>query len=407
MKKSALLLGIFTMAVHLYAQDAPKPIKFEFGGFVNHEVIYDSRQVVTAREGDVLLYPANVLLDGNGNDVNAVGNLNLLAISTRLLTRVTGPDAFGAKTFAHVEVDFLGTTNDKFHQLRMRHAYLRLNWEKTELLAGQTWHPMFVAACFPNVVGFGGSLPYHVLSRAPMLKFSYKPSKLALTAYAVAQSDFPTNGPAGPSSVYLRNSGLPEMYGQMMYSTESILVGATAGYMVLKPDLATKDGFKNEATIGSFSSNVFVKLTLPSLIVRAQGIYSDNPNHLVMIGGFGQTEITDTITKARGYSNVSTMAVWAEVETRGDRIRFGLFGGYSKNLGSAKEITGSSWVRGGDIASMYRIGPRILFLSGKLTWGLEAFYDVAAYGTPDKKFQFAETKDVANLRLLSSLKYSF
>jgi hypothetical protein len=306
-----------------------------------------------------------------------------------------------------VEVDFLGTTNDKFNMLRMRHAYLQLNWTKTELLAGQTWHPMFVAACFPMVVNFGGSLPYHVLSRAPMLKLTYKPGKLAMTAYVLTQSDFPTSGPQGASSVYLRNSGLPEIYGQLMYSSPSLLLGTTAGFMVLHPELKTAAGYRNDASISALTANVFGKLSMASFTLRTQGIYSENANHLIMLGGFGETDITNALTGERGYSNVGTMSVWADIETNGPKYKVGFFAGYSENLGSEKAITGRSWVRGGNIASIYRMGPRFILISGKLAWGLEAFYDVATYGTPDSKFQFDETTDVANLRLLSSLKYSF
>jgi hypothetical protein len=391
----------------LSAQEAPIPFNIEFHGFVNHEIIYDSRQVVTAREGEVLVFPAEEILDPDGNDINARANLNFFALSTRLQTKITGPDAFGAKTSALVEVDFLGTTNDKFNLLRMRHAFLQLNWTKTELVAGQTWHPMFVAACFPMVVNFGGSLPYHVLSRAPMLKLTYKPGKLAMTAFLLTQSDFPTSGPQGASSVYIRNSGLPEIYGQLMYSSRSLLLGATAGYMVLHPELKTATGYRNDASISALTANVFGKLSTTSFTLRTQGIYSDNANHLVMLGGFGETEVTDALTDERGYSNVGTMSVWADVESNGPKFKVGFFAGYSENLGSKKEITGRSWVRGGNISNIYRLGPRLIIISGKLAWGMEVFYDVAVYGTPDSKFQFDETRDVANIRLLSSLKYSF
>lgn len=407
MKRAILLLSIFCFVLRLSAQETPKPFKFEFGGFVNYEIIYDTRQVATSRESEVLLYPLDSVLDSNGDDINAVGNLNFLILSSRLFSKISGPNVFGAKSMAYVEGDFLGTTNDKYNLFRLRHAYIKLNWEKSEILAGQTWHPMFVAACYPNVLGFGGALPYHVLSRAPMLKYTYKPGNTALSAYILTQNDFPATGPIGTSSTYLRNSGIPEMYGQVIYSKDAVMLGATGGYMVIKPSLTTAKGIKTDATIGGFTGNAFIKLSLPALIIRAQGIYSDNPNHLVMIGGYGETAVTDSISMTRGYSNVSAMAVWGEVETRGDKFRIGLFGGYSKNLGSKEDITGSKWIRGGDIASMYRIGPRILLLSGNAALGAEVFYDVVSYGTPDLKYHFDSTHDISNIRAMMSIRYYF
>lgn len=407
-KRTIVFLALLPLAQMLLANpEVSIPFSFQFGGYVNQEVIYDSRQVITAREGDVLLYPAREILDPQGRDINDVSNLNLLALSTRLFTRITGPEAFGAQTSAHVEVDFLGTTNDKFNLLRMRHAYVTLKWEKSELLAGQTWHPMFVAACFPNVVGFGGALPYHVLSRAPMLKYTYKPGNIGLTGYIVSQSDFPLMGPQGATSIYLRNSGLPEMYGQVIWSNNALMLGTTAGYMMIRPKLQTPMGYSQQTTLGSFTGNAFARITLPQVIARVQGIYSDNPNHLVMIGGFGETDIIDPTTMERGYSNVSTMSVWGEIESRGDRIRVGLFGGYSQNLGSKEAITGASWVRGGDIANMFRVAPRVVFFSGKTTIGAEIFYDQVAYGNPDANFSFETTQKASNIRALTSIKYNF
>jgi hypothetical protein len=81
----------------------------KFSGFIRNDVFFDSRQVVSARpanQGELLLYPANVNNDINGKDINAASSLDMLAITTRLVGTVAGPDAFGAKTSGVIEAEF-------------------------------------------------------------------------------------------------------------------------------------------------------------------------------------------------------------------------------------------------------------------------------------------------------------
>jgi hypothetical protein len=33
---------------------------------------------------------------------------------------------------------------------RLRHAFIKFNWNTTELLIGQYWHPLFVTTCYPG-----------------------------------------------------------------------------------------------------------------------------------------------------------------------------------------------------------------------------------------------------------------
>ena len=184
MKRISLLL-LFTF---LYiAGNAQEKSKFgiKFSGFVKNDFIFDSRQTVAAREGHFMLWPAAEKLDANGLDINAKPNLNFLAIQSRLTGKISGPDAFGAKTSGVLEGAFFGHSNPDVNGFRLRHAYGKLNWENTELLFGQTWHPMFIAGCFPGVVSFNTGAPFQAFARNPQVKItqSLGSIKLALTAF--------------------------------------------------------------------------------------------------------------------------------------------------------------------------------------------------------------------------------
>ncbi len=106
-KKLLLLFIILLFSIISIAQEQPK-FGITFNGFVKTDVIWDSRQTVNIREGHFLLYPANELLDKNGDDINATANFNILSIQTRLRGNITGPDAFGAKTSGAIEGEFFG-----------------------------------------------------------------------------------------------------------------------------------------------------------------------------------------------------------------------------------------------------------------------------------------------------------
>ena len=120
-----------------------------FSGYVNTDIFFDTRQTVMAREGQWLFYPEKVKLDPDGNDINAKGTYNILSIQTRVAGTITGPDIFKAKTSGLIEGEFYGNVNTNMNVFRLRHAFVKLNWAKTELLLGQTWHPLYLPAASP------------------------------------------------------------------------------------------------------------------------------------------------------------------------------------------------------------------------------------------------------------------
>ncbi len=88
------------------------------------------------------MYPKDELLDGNGEDLNATSNSNFYTLYSRLALDVAGPKLGTAKTSAKVEVDFRGS-GTSYSTIRLRYAYFNLDWGKSAVLVGQTWHPLF------------------------------------------------------------------------------------------------------------------------------------------------------------------------------------------------------------------------------------------------------------------------
>ena len=376
-------------------------------GFMNYETIFDSRSVVAAREGTVLLFPEGRDPDPDGNDLNGDASFNMMVLSSRLGVELTGPEVFGAALGLRLEGDFLGTSGGLHHMARLRHAYLSLEWSETALLAGQYWHPMFVSGSFPNTVSYAGGVPFHGLNRAPQLRVSWSRGGFGLLAAALTHSDFPSLGPGGSSSLYIRNSGIPETLARLSYENESVLVGTTVGYQFLRPREVTSEGFRTTEMMHGLQGNVFAAFTGSSATLKAQVNYGENNSHLVMLGGYGESELLDPERGIYAYTGIRSVSALADLEGGGEAWKYGLFAGYAENLGASERITGEVWARGSNIAYMYRVAPRLVYQSGGTSLGFELVYDLAAYGEPDEKFRFEEQEDVKNLRGVVSLRHVF
>jgi len=129
-----ILSWLVASAAGLKAQSQDDKITLNFSGFIKTDVIYDTRQTVSIREGHFLLYPKDQALDPDGRDLNAKDSFHILAIQTRLALRVTGPRALGAKTTGYIEAEFFGHSDPDINGFRLRHAYLKLNWKKASFL---------------------------------------------------------------------------------------------------------------------------------------------------------------------------------------------------------------------------------------------------------------------------------
>jgi hypothetical protein len=375
----------------------------EFGikvkGFVKTDVIFDSRQTVAAREGHFLLFPKGEDLDVNGKDANAKANLNMLAIQTRLTGIIKGPDVGKAKTSGVVEGAFFGHSNSDVNGFRLRHAFLKLSWETSSLLIGQYWHPMFITECFPGVISFNTGAPFQPFSRNPQIRFTKQTkNNLYLSFTAFAQRDFVSTGPDGGSSSYLRNSAMPMLNINMKYVSRSTVIGVAANYKSLVPRLKTSTGYKTDEKVTSMAFQGFAKFVKDDLTLKAEAVYAGDMYDMLMLGGYAVTNSAET-TAIEEYTTLKTLSFWGEI-IKGKALQYGLFAGYTENLGSEKNIAGNSYVRGGNIASIIRISPRVQWTQGKVRFAGEVEYTVADYGTADIKGKVNDTKSISNLRVL-------
>ena len=421
-----LLTGLLFSGITATGQGTAENSRFNItvSGFVKTDYFFDSREGVSIREGHFLLFPKEKFLDENGVDINDKASFNFLSIQTRLTSRITAPDAFGAKVTGMIEADFFGNESSAFvdaNGFRLRHAYTKLNWEKTEVLVGQFWHPFFIPNCFSGVISFNTGAPFQPFSRNPQLRVTWKPGKFSFSGVASAQRDFVC--PGGSSA--LRYSNLPDLTGLITLETKNaetgteVSAGAAVDYKLLQPLLYTTQGGRNYVTdekVGGLSASAFMKIGKPGFTYKLQGIYGQNLFDLTMLGGYVVSTVTNANTNRVNYSSLNSLTFWSEFQTNGKNVQFGLWGGHARNLGSRKTILAYSdkiggtavTTRGSNMKSLTRVSPRVVFISGKFNLATELEYTSAAYATTgangklnrDDYGRITDAENVANLRIL-------
>jgi hypothetical protein len=414
MKKIVLSLALcigFVLASN--AQEKKPKFGIKFTGYVKTDIYFDSRQTVSIRDGQFLLYPKNELPDMNDEDINAKSSFNMLSIQSRIRLNITGPDAFGAKTSGAIEGEFFGHAAGQINEFRLRHAFVKLDWTNTQLLVGQYWHPLFVTGCYPGTVSFNTGAPFTPFTRNPQIRLTQKFNDLKVMFSVITQRDFVSNGPLGPGTRYLRNSVLPALNLRLEYGVSNqekgtqFLAGISGNYKMLTPRIVTPEDYKTNNTVSSFAAIGYVKYVFKPVTVKLFGTYAGDTYNLTMIGGYAVENIADTVTGFEDYTPIKTFAIWAEIHTNKKKYQIGLFAGYSKNLGAGKDVTGPYFARGSNIGYAYRISPRFIYNVGKFRIAPELEYTVAGYGTTQADGTVTDISAVGNFRVLLGVYFFF
>ena len=363
-------------------------------GFVNPHYYADSRNVVGGREDMMLFYPKPVLLDSLGNDINDGWQADMLAITARLNLRVNGPDMLGAKTTAYIEGDFTGSTNTTINNLRLRHAYIDMNWEHHRLLAGQYWYAMVVHEIMPMTNPLNMGAPFHCYARQPQVRYEFRHSGFEAVAVAQWQLDNMSqgllNGVAANSTLFARHSLVPELTAQLRYRHGALFVGAAVNAKTIQPVVNTAGVAADGSLYTSVSYSVFGSLTLKGVTFKAQTLLNNSLYEGCSMGGY--------LMLADGsFRDWHFNTVWLDIERNNGHWRPGLFMGYAKNLDSGNMNFIHCFGRGHDLEYLWRVQPRLTYTTGTgLSFIGEAEYTRAGYTTP-----------VGNLRLSLSMVYAF
>jgi hypothetical protein len=422
-KKSFSIIAVlgYISCTSIFAQEKlaapPAPvISTTLYGFVRNDMFYDTRQNVFVREGQLDLYPKDKDIQSDGSDYNKKSQLNILGILTRLGVKVTGPDAFKAKTTAVIEGDFFGQADVNIGLFRLRHGYVKLDWEKSALTLGQTWYPMFIPECFPGVVGFNTGIPIAPFGWAGQAKFSYtfnKKTSLSVTAYKPREFAEANVNPADATNAASLNAALPQFNLHLQYKGDKLLVGGQVEYSSVKPyvkyGVAPNILTSNEA-VNAVTAMAYAKITTKKVGVKTQFVFGQNTTHWVMMGGYLGYKATPTSVET--YKPANTTAAWIDIYGTGKKVVPGFFVGYSINNGASAGATAAYGraigISGRGIKDLIRVAPRLDFISGKLSFRNELEFTQAKYGTRGNEAKVTGATDkITNMRYTFSTIFNF
>lgn len=416
MKKILVTISLLVLSVASFAQTdtAARKWSYRFHGFVNPVAWVDSRQVVAGREGMMHFYPAPVVNDANGNDINAEPSLNMLAITARVNLAVQGPDVLGAHVLGFIEGDFTGPTDATINTLRLRHAYLKMQWQKQSLLAGQYWYPMVIHEIMPMTQPLNMGAPFHPYARYNQVRYTANLGNWEAVAVAAFQLDNKSKGPNGGSTEYITRSMVPEMNVQLRYKGERLFAGVAANLLSIRPRTLDLLGNKVDTRYNSASFSVFGKYNFGTWTLKAQTLLSDNLYEGCTMGGY--LEDIDVINNAYSYKPFTWTTAWVDISRNSGKWRPALFLGYgiNNNFGDIYASSETAYGRGFDMQSLWRVQPRINYIAGH---GLSFMFDVevtnAQYGAKvidsptTYHYETDANNNPTNVRLILGAQYDF
>ena len=408
MKKQLLFLSLSLIALNGFAEEVESKKGFELKiyGQVRADLFYNTRVNEESVDGLFYSYPKDINPDANGNDLNDQDNSNFYLLYSRLGLDVKGPKLGSAKTSAKIEFDFRGS-GTTLSLIRLRHAYFNFDWGKSSVLAGQTWHPFF-GEVSPQVLNLNTGAPFQPFSRAPQVRYRYFNNGLQLTASAVWQSQFLSNGPDGKSNKYLKNSCIPEFHFGADYKNKSFIAGAGVDVTSLVPRTqSTVKGntYKVDERITSISGEIHAKYTTPMWYFAAKSTLASNLTQTSMLGGYGVCDI-DPVTGQQSYTPTYNSSTWVNV-VWGKKWKVGVFGGYMKNLGTTKEVSKLIGT-GTNVDQLLSGTAEVTYNLPHWRIGVEYNYTSAWYGNLNhKNGKIINTHAVGNNRFVASASFMF
>lgn len=412
-KTICFALAMCGIAAGVSAQSRDVSVKIY--GKVEGNWQYNSRNNYEGMEGLVHLYPKDILLDPNGKDLNSVRNAGTYMIETRLGVDIFGPEFLNAKTSAKIEFDFRGLNSD-LYTLRLRHAYINLDWGKSAALFGQTWHPMTHGA-MPTVLSLSAGMPFQPFARVPQLRYTYKEKGWTFTAAALWQSQDASLGPRDNvarttatrrSTEFLRYGGTPEGFIGVDYQFLNFKVGA--GVLLTSLKLRTQSlvggtTYKVDERLTTLSGMFQFKYSNAKLDVAGKSVLGTNFTQANNLGGYGIVS-SDAVTGEQEYAPLRVSSSWIDIGY-GRKWRPSVFVGYMKNLGATKDVIGIAG-SGTELKQLGYASFTMAYLQPHWRVGLEYGYTRAWYGDAfDNRGKATSTHKVNNNRIYATISYLF
>ena len=443
---SAALLALGTFSASAAEKAEPKN-NFKLYGFIRNYFVYDSRESVSGT-GDLFYYMPKDVNMKDGVDIHDQGSFSYLSLTSRLGVDVSGYYVNNVHFGAKIEGDFysgLSSVDSQKYPVssyfpgntkvsgtataRLRQAYATVTWkelgeEKQNTVAlkiGQAWHPM--AADIPHIFSLEAGAPFGPFSRTPLVQMDANLGKnWVLSAAAIWQMQYQSNGPVGSSANYMKYGMTPEMYAALAYKSNGFLVRAGVDLLSIKPrvlgsvnDKVVKVNARKTSVLGY----VYTQYTYKKFALKAKSTFGQSGEHLNLMSGYAKIG-GENSDGSWNYASLRNSSSWLSM-TYGKKWQGVLFLGYMKNLGLAEAASaplakGDVYFCGNGFSNLnqiYRINPQLIYNIGKLNLGFEYQWTAVQYGDykEGKLNEYGLATDnlhwVGNNRVNVMVKYNF
>jgi hypothetical protein len=310
---------------------------------------------------------------------------------------------------------------------------LPLNDEQKASVAlkiGQAWHPM--AADIPHIFSLEAGAPFGPFSRTPLVQMDANLGKnWVISAAALWQMQYQSNGPIGGSAAYMKYGMTPEVYAAVAYKTKGFLFRAGADLLSIKPRVlgtvpaATDENPDAVKTVRvsdrktSLLYYIYTQYTHGKFALKAKSTYGQSGEHLNLMSGYAK--VGENEDGSWNYASLNSSSSWLSM-SYGKKWQGVLFLGYVKTLGLPEGVSDGPVAKGdvyfctngfSNINQMYRINPQLIYNIGKMNIGLEYQWTSVQYGEYDggmlneRALADKNLHWVGNHRVNMMIKYNF
>ena len=395
MKKTVVIIALLLTALAGAAQDSNK-VSVKPYGFIRNYLTFDSRNTYTVVGGEYNMIPFDELWnEDHSEDLNAVPNMQLQALTSRFGLNIQGPTLKGWKLSGKLEGDFGGFGSNNT-VLRLRLAYFKLAKTGSELLIGQDWHPLS-GDIMPEVLGMAAGAPFRPHSRTPQIRGTYYFGSFGYTAALLWQLQYMNNGPKSatdPTSTasidYFNHALWPEGFIGLNFKQGAWYAQVGVDAQVLRPRTHAVVGGtrrKVDETVTSLTPAAYLKYQNSKIDIQFRTLLAQNTSHLNQMVGYAVIDVN--ADGSWRYSPMSATISYLNI-AYGTTYRTNLFLGYMKNFGVGENLYdfGSGdyliYMKGGEnfthLNSVWRVAPSFSYNIKAFNLGLEYELTACTYG---------------------------
>lgn len=390
------------------------PVAIEILGYIKTDFFGDTRFGNTERDGHSYNFPLRCIAPCNG-DINKHGQVNILSIETNFGFKLTTPDLLGTeKNSGVILADFWGSADFSIDTLRLKYGYLDLDWGKHAFLFGQIDHMLYIPECTTGVIAYNNGSPMEPQIYSPQFRYTLRhdcfEARVAGASQVMDQLSF---GPIGPSTLYIRDSLMPNFTFDFRCLNESYVVGGAVDVKRLVPRVVNSFNCRVKESIVTTSAQIYGRIDVHNCRIANKFMYASNLTECGLLGGYAVR--TRSAADVQTYSPIRSLCWWTDVSRIEGIWQPGIFMGIAKNIGSPDRLyidpatnQPVTFAFGPDVEYVLKIMPRLKWVCSQITCALEGEYSQARYGRLNDFADVIPTqKPVHNMRIDFAAYYFF